>query len=492
MNQIILLCADIKSQWQTLVTTRAGEGGQLDGAIGESNSFAHYTSAIQAWHTKLSTFSKLPKKRLLGTAQLRASLAHSFGAIKFALNHMNNGVQWMIDQRALSVLLVLAESQMDVLEREIQRERSVQVEAAKAELADNLDLISSSAVTARDFLQKSDDLKRTACTAHEMIEAAIASKAALDKEYEVGIARIATLYADAEKENKDSRANLLKEIAQIKSKADQSFIDLNTLVKEKREAIAADTATLDSQILQAKELFVDISGFHSRALKVSTDATTAKDSADADIAKALGGLADAEKKQDAAKFALNAALQNVRRQGLSGAFFEKVVEVKSQRAAEQKQFQFALVYLATIGVLGLVLELTQGLPTSFDQWLIRFVRLVVLAAPGVWIAWLAAKRLEALNRVLSDYEYKSATALAFESYRQEIETSGNSDLKEELLRRAIITFGENPTRYYDSSKDVSVMPVESLLERAKGMFPNQTSNEKDLAKMPTSTGTSSS
>jgi len=162
---------------------------------------------------------------------------------------------------------------------------------------------------------------------------------------------------------------------------------------------------------------------------------------------------------------LTGALRNVRRQGLSGAFFEKAEEVRLQRAQEQKVFQQALLFLVTVGVLGLTIESLHGFPADLTQWVLRSFRTLVIAAPGIWIAWMSARRLSALNRMVSDYEYKSAAALAFESYRQEVEVSGNKALMEELLATAILTFGQNPTRYYEEVKDEAVMPSESLLEK---------------------------
>ena len=396
---------------------------------------------------------------------------HTFGAIKYALDGTGNGVQWMIDHRSFNLLLLLAESQIDTLGRELQRDRSVQVEAAKTQLASDLEVIEQGAEKARELSTKTNDVVQAAQLANEAIDATNAKKLALEKELENTSEKLSQFFTAVEKDNKDSRESLLKDIAQTKSKVEQKFLDLSTVTKEKQDAVNAEVASLEAQVSAAKGLSIEISSFHSKALTASSDALAAKEAAQSDLASAKLVLVESEQKQEAAKLALNAALQNVRRQGLSGAFFEKVDEVTVQRNAEQKRFQMALTYLAAVGILGLILELNQGLPQTFDQWLIRLIRLLLLAVPGVWIAWLAAKRLEALNRILSDYEYKSATALAFESYRQEIDTSGNADLKEELLRRAVVTFGENPTRFYDSSKDVSVMPVESMLDRLKGLVP---------------------
>jgi hypothetical protein len=67
--------------------------------------------------------------------------------------------------------------------------------------------------------------------------------------------------------------------------------------------------------------------------------------------------------------------------------------------------------------------------------------------------------------VFTDYQYKSASALAYESYRQTVTDAGDDQLKQQLLSFAIRSFGENPTHYYDSAKNESSSPFESLLDR---------------------------
>ena len=100
-----------------------------------------------------------------------------------------------------------------------------------------------------------------------------------------------------------------------------------------------------------------------------------------------------------------------------------------------------------------------------EEFLFRLVRMLSLAAPGIWIAWIASRKLSALNRVFSDYQYKSAAALAYESYRQTVAEAGSDELKQQLLAFAIHSFGENPTRYYDAAKNEAASPTDSWLDR---------------------------
>lgn len=489
MDELAALCAKIAAQWKTLATSRAGEEGSLDSAIGQKGSFGVYTSAINQWLVTLNALKSANKRRTASTLPIQQSLKHAFNGLLYALGSSGNGVQWLIDERGLTLHLALSESLVATLDRECLKERGLLVDAAKTELADQLTQIESGALAGDAIAARVAQLELSieqVATAHDVT---LTKKSEIEAITATLVETLNALIADTEKENKDSRQTISKDLVAIKAKAESVLADATGVIQEKLKAIATDVGNLNVQITSAKALTVEISNFHSTAQTVSSDALAAKEKAVADLARATNAMSEAEQKEMAARNALNAALQNVRRQGLSGAFFEKVVDVKEQHRREQWTFNLSLGWLALVGSVGLGLELWQGTPQGIEQWLMRLMRLLLLATPGVWIAWLAAKRLGALNRILSDYEFKSATALAFDSYRQEIESSGNAELGADLLRTAVATFGENPTRYYDSSKDDAVMPSEHFLdkfrrttEKPKGVAVTQAISEPPATK----------
>lgn len=118
-----------------------------------------------------------------------------------------------------------------------------------------------------------------------------------------------------------------------------------------------------------------------------------------------------------------------------------------------------------MGVLALLVELMYGGPKTVDEFSFRLVRMLSIAAPGIWIAWLASRKLGALQRVFSDYQYKSAAALAYESYRQAVDKAESTELKQQLLAFAIHSFGVNPTQYYDFAKNEASSPMEAWIEK---------------------------
>lgn len=152
-------------------------------------------------------------------------------------------------------------------------------------------------------------------------------------------------------------------------------------------------------------------------------------------------------------------------EGLAGSFTRMAEKTELSITKAQRRFDIALVYLMIIGALALWFEINYGFAKTAEEFSFRLVRMLSLATPGIWIAWIASRKVSALNRVFTDYQYKSASALAYESYRQTVTDAGDDQLKQQLLSFAIRSFGENPTHYYDSVKKEASSPFESLLDR---------------------------
>jgi hypothetical protein len=83
----------------------------------------------------------------------------------------------------------------------------------------------------------------------------------------------------------------------------------------------------------------------------------------------------------------------------------------------------------------------------------------------IWLGWYAAKQLGRLSRIQEDYEYKAATALAFESYRNEVKDSNDDALMSDLLKTTITNFGDNPVRLYEHAVKDAASPTDDLLSK---------------------------
>ena len=87
--------------------------------------------------------------------------------------------------------------------------------------------------------------------------------------------------------------------------------------------------------------------------------------------------------------------------------------------------------------------------------------LFLLAAP-VWLAWIAAKRISHLFRLIEDYEFKAAISSAYEGYRKEAERFEDKNFSERILDSALTRFDEPPLRFVE--KNEQVHPFFELLE----------------------------
>lgn len=102
---------------------------------------------------------------------------------------------------------------------------------------------------------------------------------------------------------------------------------------------------------------------------------------------------------------------------------------------------------------------------EYQTLIVALLRRAALAAPMIWMGWYAAKQVGRLNRVQEDYEYKAATALAFESYKKEVADIEDNDLMRDLLKKTIDNFGDNPVRLYEHASKDSATPSEDLLKK---------------------------
>lgn len=108
---------------------------------------------------------------------------------------------------------------------------------------------------------------------------------------------------------------------------------------------------------------------------------------------------------------------------------------------------------------------------KFESLSVALLKRLGTIAPAVWLGWYAARQLGRISRVQEDYEFKVATALAYQSYRDEIRALASEELREKFAEVVIENFGNNPVRLYESTKhDDPVSPSEAML---KNLSPEQ-------------------
>ena len=414
MERSLASLSSLQSRWQTLITSRPNETdfGQF-GFPGLSAQALEET--FDGWHRSLTTLSSKPRRQ--DPSEIIVADRHISVWLNDLVNHCNgiggNGFQWGLNSTSLLQLIDDIASRIAGLSRQ-------QVEIAKA-LAKQLERKGVSEIDA-------------------IIEAGPNARSIL--------------------EQKEHLAGAVEEIkSHVKTSGDieKELTDILNDTKVKKEDTDKAHEDVKSRYSEIQDLYDSAEAFRKTS-KENSDALASK------VTDLLGAVESAQSATKTAYESLNKALIDVRKQGLAGAFTERAVKVSRERLLWGVVFVVSIIFLAFLAI-----DFAVDLPAyTYEAVVVALLRRAALAAPGVWMGWYSAKQLGRLARVQEDYEYKAATALAFQSYKNEAVDIGKDELKEELLRQAIESFGDNPVRLYEHAKSEPASPLSDLLKRLEG------------------------
>jgi hypothetical protein len=102
-----------------------------------------------------------------------------------------------------------------------------------------------------------------------------------------------------------------------------------------------------------------------------------------------------------------------------------------------------------------------------NAWVV--VARMLFTGPEVWLAWFAARQYGFTMRLIEDYAFKEASALAFVGYKREM--GDDLEMLKLLRETAIKNFGASPTRML--SKSESSSPIHEIDDKTlenKGIF----------------------
>jgi hypothetical protein len=254
----------------------------------------------------------------------------------------------------------------------------------------------------------------------------------------------------------------------------QRVLKASTLIDEKREATEASEAQLNQKASEiskhaesaqeSAKIISESEAKISAALKAANDLKEEAEQREAKLAQRISEVQERVRKTDEeAKDALasvKAALRAARDQGLAGAFQNRSKTLRGERII------WGIVFMMSIGALALLAQdfASDITALTYEQLIVSLLRRSALAAPGVWLGWYAARQLGRITKVQEDYEYKAASALAFQSYKDEVAYGADGEMLKKLLEHAITTFGSNPVRLYDHNRD-PVTPTEDALQK---------------------------
>jgi hypothetical protein len=438
IKELLTLAKQIHAKWNaSIVKARPAEQVQLQAHLGTSITYIEVTTELDRWIANLSSLSSKPRVSLSISKPLLSALTTSLQGLSNSLDHAANSVDWICTYRNFGGYYVLSIALLRELTLDSAREVEAMTDAAKERISLDIGSLQSASEQARNFTENWPILSANITTienAEESVESTI------------------------------EKLNTIAAEAQDKIAAQQE--EVNQAATDSSAEITSSISTFKTALSAANIALTEAQNLHTEAQKIrgETQSTAAKTKSDLD--NSSSALAAAIEQEQKTQVRLTKALQNAQMEGLAGSFTRMKDDTSGEIVKEQKRFEWALIYLVVIAAGGLLIEASSGFTkTTIEEFSFRMLKMLSLAAPVIWVAWATARKLSALNRVFSDYQYKSASALAYESYRQTVAEAGNDELKQQLLAFAIHSFGENPTRYYDSAKAEASSPFESILEK---------------------------
>lgn len=239
--------------------------------------------------------------------------------------------------------------------------------------------------------------------------------------------------------------------------------------REATKAAKAALADITTSLESAKTLTEQIKGSEREASTAKTNSQASAANAAAEqqkIGETLQSL-DAGLKQyrglaeriEQLKDDADRTLEAASKVGLARSFSDRYDNLARAR------FLWLALFMSGIGAL-----------VSIPSWLYGYVSVLIpketpliwelgvramLEAPIIWFTWWAVKQYGHTNRLLEDYAFKKATALAFIGYRKEM--GDDAEMLKLLRESAIKNFGDNPIRIL-GEKEPST-PGHEILEK---------------------------
>ena len=151
---------------------------------------------------------------------------------------------------------------------------------------------------------------------------------------------------------------------------------------------------------------------------------------------------------------------DLNKQGMAGAFSSAAKAFNKQRMLFGFGFFIALVAIVCIGISSR--DAYNSIGESY-----AFIGALAKTAPFVWLGWFCVRQLGQMTRVQQDYEFKKATALAFEAHKKEVVEADEADkeLTKQFLKVVVANFGDNPVRLLPNSSNEHGHPIEELIAK---------------------------
>jgi len=257
----------------------------------------------------------------------------------------------------------------------------------------------------------------------------------------------------------ESKAALIRKLSVECSKEVTKVVDaVSSLLKRQDEVEQA------SQLVLSYER-------ESATAKTNAEASAAtaashKEAIGLQLTELSAGLERQRTLQDAIYALKNKAestLESTSKVALAASFSSRKTVLQSEKKFWQSAFVVGIamtLVTAVISVLGIF-----TLPPILQDGNIEIgpiLTRLILFGPLVWFTWFSVRQYGTATRLIEDYAFKEASALAFVGYQREM--AQDPEMIKLLRESAIKNFGSQPTRIFEKPDPAS--PLHDLLDKA--------------------------
>lgn len=168
--------------------------------------------------------------------------------------------------------------------------------------------------------------------------------------------------------------------------------------------------------------------------------------------------------------------------GLAQAFARNASTLKKSSRCWVTGFVFALLAMVSVGSWRASSIFEMLMTAELDASLVwaNILMSTVLFAAHTWLAWVCAKRIAHLFRLIEDYEFKAAISMSYEGYSREAAKYDDGDLAERVLKSALTRFDEPPLRFVETKDEGH--PFLGMIERIWSLKWRQSLEKKSPVK----------
>ncbi|MDP3620784.1 MAG: hypothetical protein Q8R65_02550 [Polynucleobacter sp.] len=282
----------------------------------------------------------------------------------------------------------------------------------------------------------------------------------IDLVYEKQVVSLLNAMKDALNNGRNNGVNwLLNSSGFLNSSRELSQLAFVLIPAMRRDLSEFSKFNVPASTLAASEIAAIKKEVDSSFENISDGASRVEDFA-SHVDDAKKEISDATKNLQEANLKIKKATADLNKQGLSEAFADAVKKFTKER------FLFGAGFLAAvIGLVCIGLKNASAFETVGHDW--RALSGFAIAAPLVWLGWFCARQMGMLTKLQQDYQYKKATALAFEAHKKEVVEADSADLElsKKLLETVIKNFGDNPVRVIQNSKSDHGHPLEEFFSK---------------------------